>query len=81
MQVFVTLYSHRHGIDVSAYASRDLAEAARLDTAISNWAQEFPGEEPPADLEELAEEYFARMAERFGGEESFEIEECSVNGA
>lgn len=86
MTVFILLYAHRHGSDVSVYASRALAEEARselIDTAIDDWDEEEPLLVPiraalaTGQHEEAAKAYDALQA-TVSEPEQFEIEEKTV---
>jgi hypothetical protein len=81
MEVHVFVFEHRHGRDVSAYASEELAvaEAARIAREWWSEAREQDAslpERPPVDDEEAMELYFAAQE----GREFYEIATCPVEG-
>lgn len=69
IELFVTLYSHRHGITVDVCVSMEAALAERRATAAGQWQNEFRDRTPPEDPDHLADQYFDLM----GFDESFEI--------
>jgi hypothetical protein len=81
MDVHVFVFEHRHGRDVSAYASEELAVAEGARIAREWW---FEGREqdaslpehPPAADAEAMELYFAAQE----GREFYEIVGCDVEG-
>lgn len=80
LDVFVTVYSHRHGEDLGACATAEDAEAARQLTAASQWDSEIDGVAKPDDPKELADLYYEIMGERCGREESFEVSAVELSG-
>jgi hypothetical protein len=81
MDICVFVFEHRHGRDVSAYASEELAivEAARVAREWWSEAREREAslpERPPADDVEAMELYFAAQE----GREFYEIATCPVEG-
>lgn len=80
MKVWLTKYEHKHGTDLSVYATEALALAAKATIAAQWWEQELVDEPYPEDPAEAAELYFEKMGERDNGE-WFTIEEHDVIGA
>lgn len=79
MKVFIGEYQHRHGSDLCAYATRELAEEGRQAIALKYWNQEIPTKiTKPETPEAFADAYFEYMAHR---DESFYIHELEVEGA
>jgi hypothetical protein len=81
MEVHISVFEHRHGRDISAYAREDLAVAEGGRVAREWWSEareqdaSLP-ECPPADDGEAMELYFAAQE----GREFFEIAHCPVEG-
>lgn len=60
--IYVAVFEHRHGVDVSAFRTEDQAEALRQRIASDYWDQEMPDwVERPEDPGELADAYFEEM--------------------
>jgi hypothetical protein len=78
--VFVATYDHKHGSDVSLYASAEAAEHARQDIAAQYWDQAGWKDPKPADPKELADRYF-ELCEQHGGGEWFSVIEREIEGA
>lgn len=78
MKVFITLWTHPSGDEVDAFATAELAEANRQAVASTNWPDEFPDDEPPADPKELADQYFERMGDNGASSEYFSVHEREV---
>jgi len=78
MKVYIAIYDHKHGRDVRAFANDALAEAWRQEIAAAWWDQEMDSAPRPDDPHDMANEYFDTMADRFGGEEFFDIEETEL---
>lgn len=82
MEVHVFVFEHRHGRDVTAYASEELAVAEGARIAREWWSEarerdpSLP-EKPPARDAEAMELYF----EAQDGYEFYEIAGCPVQGA
>ncbi|PWT72132.1 MAG: hypothetical protein C5B60_09900 [Chloroflexi bacterium] len=77
--VYVLQYVHKHGEDISVYASESAAYRAVQEIAERWWEKEMPeGRAMPSDREKMAEEYFDQMSE-YGGE-YYEILACEVRG-
>lgn len=82
MEVHVFVFEHRHGRDISAHATAELAYAAAATIARRDWAdarfcdKTLP-ESPPADDAEAVEMYFEARA----GHEFYAIVTCAVEGA
>ncbi len=73
-KVYVAIYDHRHGQDVSVYKTEASALAARDATAACWWERELPKrQKPDTDIGDI---YFHIMGER--GEEFFSITPCEV---
>lgn len=81
MEVHVVVFEHRHGCDVSAYGSRELALAEGARIAREWWSEarerdrSLP-ELPPAADHEAMDLYFAAQQ----GTEHFEIAACPLEG-
>lgn len=74
MRVFVTVYEHRHGTDVYAFATAQRAELERQRIASEWWSDVFgDGEEMPDDPSEAADIYFDTVTDEY-----FNVEECEV---
>lgn len=81
MDVYVFVFEHRHGRDISAHASSELAYADAAKIARRDWAEARRRDDslpasPPADDVEAVEMYFAAQE----GEEFYEIAVCPVEG-
>lgn len=75
--ITIATFQHKHGSDVRAFATKELAETWRQEIAADNW-DGGPNEDMPADPREAADRYF-----EFGndiGDEFFSTEECEVEG-
>jgi hypothetical protein len=77
MKVFVAHYEHRHGDDIRVFATEEAAEKWRQAVADEWWEHEMEGD-PPSNPEELADEYFDRMGERYSDSEYFSVYEREV---
>ncbi|MBR0693634.1 hypothetical protein [Bradyrhizobium lablabi] len=77
MKVYVLVIDHKHGTEVSAFASRAAADQEVQRYCDEQWPLEFPDVDRPDDAELIAE-YWHLMTER--GEEWHLIEECEVVG-
>lgn len=76
MKVHVLTYSHKHGEDITVYATGKAADEAVQEIVDSYWEEAFPDVDPatvPAD--ERVERYFDES-----GEEYYSIEEVDVAG-
>lgn len=78
MNVFVTLYQHRHGTDVDVFRTREAAEQLRVQIAQEWFDEELPDQKKPDNPDELADVYFKKVGERMGREEWFEVRECCI---
>lgn len=81
MDVYVFVFEHRHGRDITAHASAELAYADAATIARRDWAEACQRDEslpasPPADDVEAVEMYFAAQE----SEECYEIAACPVEG-
>lgn len=76
MRVYVAVYEHNHGEDISVYATKEGANKWRAQLADEWWSHEFPYDMPPNDPGLKADVYWDKMAEN--GEEFFNIHECDV---
>jgi hypothetical protein len=81
MDVYVFVFEHRHGRDVTAYTSEELAVAEGARVAREWWSEAHEQdaslpERPPADDAEAMEIYFAAQE----GREFYEIAACPVEG-
>lgn len=77
MTVYVAIFDHKHGHDISVYQTLEGAERWRVELADDYWHDAFgPDHEKPADKEKMAQEYWDCM--RDNGEEWFSIEKCEV---
>jgi hypothetical protein len=71
--IHVAVYEHRHGTDVRAFQSLEVAYAWRTGIAREWWEDEIDDEPPPDDV--IGERYFDRMADRG---EYFSVHDCSL---
>lgn len=79
MIVYVTIWSHRHGEDVGAYATAAGAEAWRQAIAAEEWDNEIPETVPkPQDPKKLADCYFEFMGDNFRRSEFFSVQPLTV---
>ncbi len=82
--VYVLRYDHRHGCDVSAYASEDAARKARADIALQ-YAHELEGDDDAERIRELHArgEYdeAATLYLESHGDESLEVHDLEVVGS
>lgn len=80
MKVFVTRYEHKHGSDLTVFATQDLAIKAQAGIARDWWNeredQSTPDDHSTLSDEEVIEAYFTADNE----EEFFTIEELPVIG-
>lgn len=82
MEVHVVVFEHRHGCDISAYASNELAVAEGARIARTWWPEArrldstLPEEPPEADSEAM-DLYFAAQ----DGVETYQIASCALQGA
>jgi hypothetical protein len=60
--IWLGVYEHRHGTDISVYATEAAAQAGREAVAHEMWENELP-DEPMPDTD-VADAYFDLMAER-----------------
>jgi hypothetical protein len=81
--VYVLLYSHRHGDDISVYASYDLARAGLAGICREWWNDARAGDDSfPASPDGLSDdEVIARYFNAMDSTESWEITEAAVHGA
>ncbi len=80
MKVWVLVIDHKHGVNARVFATKELCDQAVFDWCKEWWPTEFSGKPLPAD-DQLVEEYFEGMVNRWGDAESHLIEECVVEGA
>jgi hypothetical protein len=82
--IYVLRYDHRHGTDVTAYASEGLARKARADIALQ-WAHELPNEDDAQRIAELYAdgEYDEAASLYLEGHqsESLELHDLEIHGA
>jgi hypothetical protein len=82
--IYVLRYDHRHGTDISAYASEGLARKARADIALA-WAHELPNEDDAIRIRELYAdgEYDEAVALYIEShvDESLDIDDLEILGA
>jgi|GEM_PF-2007132 len=81
MDVYVFVFDHRNGRDITAHASAEKAYADAAGIARRDWAEARRRDEslptsPPGDDVEAVEMYFAAQE----GEEFYEIAPCPVEG-
>jgi hypothetical protein len=72
--IWLGVYEHRHGTDISAYATEAAAQAGREALAREMWEDELPDEPMPAA--DVAGAYFDLVSEH----EWFEIRVVSLEG-
>lgn len=78
MKVYVAVFSHRHGTDLTAYATAELANEAAFEIADEWWEREMPTwQKRPDSRKELADQYWERMTDHG---ESFEVQELEIEG-
>lgn len=70
--VYVTTFEHKHGRDVSVYATADLAEMERQRIAADWWEEELSGADMPEDPRQAADSYFESV------DEYFSVDVCEV---
>lgn len=79
MKVFVTVWSHRHGEDITVFDSAEKAELHRQSIAQNEWESEMekpmPEAEPPNVIADL---YFDKMGDQWSKSEFFTVHECEV---
>lgn len=74
MKVFIATYLHRHGCDISVFATAKGAESWRQSLAADYWLDEMPADVAlPDNAEAAADAYF-----NYVEDESFEVEEQEV---
>ncbi len=82
--IYVLRYDHRHGTDITAYASEGLARKARADIAMQ-WAHELPDEDDAVRIKELYAdgEYDEAVALYIEShvDESLDIDDLEIIGA
>lgn len=77
MQVYVAIFSHKFGEDVSVYRTSEGAEKWRITLADDYWHDAFGMDyEKPKDEEKMAQMYWDAM--RDNGEEWFSIQACQI---
>lgn len=74
-EVYVAVYTHRHGEDIRVFASAEGIEGWRQDIAEEWWDDEIKNEPRPADAEAAADRYFEIME---GRDEYFSYVKCPV---
>ena len=78
-QIWVLVFEHKHGMDVTAYTTQQAAERARQGIAAEFWEDEMPEDLPrPEDPEELADAYFDEMSNHG---EYLTIQETTLQGS
>lgn len=76
MNVYVTVYEHKYGIEVRIFTTEQLAKAYRDDIAAEWWDDEFPDEDRP--LTDIGEVYFDWQARKDHNPEFFAIYERPI---
>lgn len=76
-KVWILVIDHKHGTTSRVFATAELAEKALLEWCKEWWLPEFGGAPMPDD-DILVEDYFERMANRWGDGESYVLEECTL---
>jgi len=66
MKVFVAVYEHRHGTDVTVFATHDAAWALRQEIARDWWSDVFSAAVPaPKDPEIAADRYWEAVNDEY----------------
>lgn len=78
MNIYVAIYSHEYGNDVRAFRNSEGADKWRIEIARDYWTDAFPDDEPPANDETMAQQYWNLMNDNYGKNEYFEINVCNV---
>lgn len=76
MQVYVAVFSHKYGEDVSVYRTSKGADSWRIQLADDYWFDAFGDDARPDDKEKMAQMYWDYMRDR--GEEWFSITQCEL---
>ena len=71
--VYVIVWTHRHGEDISVFASEAGAENYRQETAADQWDEEMGDDVKPDEPKMAADAYFEVMGEREDRAEYFEV--------
>jgi hypothetical protein len=80
MKVYILAYSHKHGQDLSAYATEALAEAAKVGIA-KEWWEDRADDEAPDDYAALTEDEIVTAYFDENDREWADIEALDVMGA
>jgi hypothetical protein len=75
MKVYVLVIDHKHGTDVSAYATEEKLNAALFAYCDQWWDREYGSEDRPPN-NKLVTTYWERMS--IDGDEWHVIEECEI---
>lgn len=73
MNVYVAIYEHRHGRDVSVFNTAESAEALRQRIAADWWETEMQGADMPEDPSIAADDYFGTVDGEY-----FDVQACEV---
>lgn len=73
MKVWVAVFEHQYGSDLSAFKTFEGAERWRQQIAEEWWEKEFPGTPKPDEPKACADEYFDRIDREY-----FNCKECVV---
>lgn len=67
MIVYVALYEHKHGVDVSVFSSEAKAHEWSIEIAEEYW-DDWMDEQKPEDKDELASQYWEEVGDHHPGE-------------
>jgi hypothetical protein len=73
MKIWVTTVEHKHGTNVSAFTTEELARADLAAFAREWWNDTGLDDEPPTDDNEAIEDYFDAVSDEFYSLESTEL--------
>lgn len=78
MTVWVLSISHRHGTNISAYASQEGALNGLAEYVRDNWEQECKGPLPAPERDPVDKYFYDESVSRVAGDESYDIDELEV---